>query len=86
MSDGMINYAWTGNTYIDDSFRFTDAMESSGHERIVFHRIGETDKLCAGDSTLIAGTFGCVLDYFAHLPHGIHVDAGARRSDVHRRT
>ena len=60
-------------------------MEGACHERIVFNSVAEHHQLTCADALAVRRKLGRLLDDTRHFEHGIHVDAGARRANVHRR-
>src|SRR6266511_3696655 len=82
MCHGVINNARAGHAYVNHRFGLSNAMKSSGHERIVFNGIRKADKLCASYAAFVAGSFGSLLDNYSDLAHCVHIDAGARCRDV----
>ena len=60
-------------------------MESTGHERIISRSIGKHYQLGTGNGITVTGQLGCPLDYLAHFPDSIHIDAGLGRAYIYRR-
>ena len=60
-------------------------MESARHERVVLDGVAEHDELAGSDALAIGGRLGGLLDDTRHFERGVHVDARARGSQVHRR-
>src|SRR5437879_6085919 len=53
----VIDNAGAGYADIQHGFRLADAVKRAGHEWIVFHGVGETNKLGAGNPKAIACAF-----------------------------
>ena len=51
LPQGIVDYARSGNTDVNNCFRLAYAMKGSRHKRIVFNGIGKTNKLSAGNAT-----------------------------------
>src|SRR6476659_3140479 len=81
-----MDHTWTRHTDVNNRLSLTHTVKSTGHERIVFDRIRKTDKLRTRESALLASSFGCVLEDPADLRHDVHIDTGACRRCVDRRT
>src|SRR5882724_10145493 len=78
--------AWTGNANIDYGLRFPGAVKCPRHEWVILDCVGKTDKFGAGNSTLIASAFSCVLNDSPDLAGRIHIDPRARRRNIDGRT
>lgn len=61
---------------IEHTIALTDAMEGSGHERIVVRGVAEDDKFCTAYGVFFLCQIGQFLDDLSGQPNGIHVDAG----------
>ena len=81
----MVDDSGAGDTDVDNVVCFSDAMEGSGHERVVIRGIAEDHKLCAAQGILVCGFLGSLLDDPAHELDRIHIDAGLGRAEIHGR-
>ena len=75
-------HARTGNTDIQHDVRFTDAMESACHKRIILRRVAEYDQLSRADALPVLGQFRCFAHDLAHHGNRVHIDAGLGGTDV----
>ena len=81
----VLHHARPGHADVHLALRLAHAVERPGHEGVVLHGVGKDHELGAGHAALIGRERGGALDGAAHLGHGVHVDARARRADVHAR-
>src|SRR5215213_4213058 len=81
-----MDHTWTRHADVNNSLSLTDTVKGTRHKRIVFDRVGKTDKLCTCESALIASSFGCVFYDSSDMGHYVHVDPRARRRCVDGRT
>ena len=79
----VLHDARTGHADVHLALRLAHAVKRARHEGVVLHGVGKDDELGAGHAALRGGERGGALDGAAHLGHGVHVDARARRADVH---
>ena len=81
----VLHHARPGHADVHLALRLAHAVKRPGHEGVVLHGVGKDHELGAGHAALIGRKRGGALDGAAHLGHGVHVDARARRADVHAR-
>ena len=77
--------AGAGNADVHRALGLARAVERARHKWVILHRVAENDELRARESVRIGGERGALFDNAAHLRHSVHVDARARRADVHAR-
>ena len=73
---GSLYHAGAGNAYMDGSVSLGDAMESTGHEGVIFYGVAEFHQLGAAIGILVFGEFCCLFHHFPHAFDCIHIDAG----------
>ena len=61
-------------------------MESARHEGVVAHGVGEDHKFGAPEAVGICGEVSGFTNDFAHAFNAAHVNTGAGRTNIHRRT
>ena len=79
------DHAGAGDTDVDDRVALGDAVEASGHKRVVVRHVAEGHELDAAVGVVVGGTLGNVLDDMAEQFDRVHVDAGLGGADVHGR-
>ena len=57
-------------------------MEGTGHKGVISHGVSKDHELGARNGGIVLGQLGRFLDDLAHFLRRIHVDAGARASDI----
>ena len=82
----MFYHTGSADTYIYDSFRLCNTMESAGHKRIIRHCITENNQFCTANSITVCSTFCCHFDYTAHFRNCIHINPAFSRTDTDRGT
>ena len=79
------DHTGAGDTNVDDRVAFGNAVEATGHERVVVRHVAERHELDAAVRVVVGGALGDVLDDVAEQFDRVHVDAGLGGTDVHGR-
>ena len=79
------DHTGAGDTNVDDRVAFGNAVEATGHERVVVRHVAERHELDAAVRVVVGGALGDVLDDVAEQFDRVHVDAGLGGADVHGR-
>ena len=75
--------ARAGDADVHGAVGFARAVECAGHKGVILHRVAENDELRRADAVAVGRALGRLADDPAHEGDGVHIDARARRADVH---
>ena len=81
-SNCVIHDTSAGYSNGNHGIRLFDAMECTGHERVITDCVSKDYKLGACNGGLVLGEFRRLLDDIAHERDGVHIDASTRRCHV----
>ena len=78
--------AGAADANIDGTVCFTNAVESTCHEGVIFYGVAEYNQFCTTDAFSVFCQFCCFMDHFTHFFDSIHVDTVTRSTDIYGRT
>ena len=79
-----LHHAGARDTHVNRRVTLGDAMERTGHERVVLYSVAKFHQLRASVSVLVLRELGGFLHHFTHALHRVHIDACLRGAHSHR--